>query len=157
MALSVGGIAPDFTLDGIEGATGRAGTWKRSDFLGAPLVVVFYPGDNSPVCTAQLDEYSRGMASLSELGAAVVAISPQSADSHRRFAAANGGFGFPLLVDERKAVAREWGNLGLLDLYKRSTFILDAEGRVSWVHRALGPGLFFKPLDAIVAALVDRS
>lgn len=155
MALAVGDLAPEFSLDGVDGATGERGRWSRSDFLGAPLVVVFYPGDNTAVCTAQLLEYTQGIGQLDELGAKVVAISPQSVDSHAEFAAAQDGFAFPLLADPGKAVGREWGILGLLDLYRRSTFVLDAEGRVTWAHRYFGMGLAFKPLETLVAAVVD--
>ena len=154
MALAVGDAAPDFRLEGIDGATGRVGTWTRSEFLGAPLVVVFYPGDNSAVCTAQLAEYTRGIGDVAAVGADVVAISPQSVESHQRFAAVNGGFAFPLLCDEGKAVARSWGNLGLLDLYRRSTFVLDGDGIVRYSHRYIGPGMAYKPLADIVAAVL---
>ncbi len=156
MGLSVGDVAPDFTLDGIDGTTGRGGVFSLASYRGAPLVVVFYPGDNSAVCTAQLVDYTRGIQGLRDLGVAVLAISPQDLDSHRSFAAANGGFAFPLLSDPGKAVGRAWGNLGLLDLYRRSTVVLDADGVVRYAHRHLGPGLSFKPIADVVAA-VSRS
>lgn len=155
MALSIGDVAPEFSLQGIDGETGDRGLWTRSEFLGAPLVIVFYPADNSAVCTAQLVEYTKGIGELSEIGASVVAISPQSVDSHVDFAAAHDGFGFPLLSDPGKAVGAEWGILGLLDFYRRSTFVLDADGRVTWAHRYLGIGLAFKPLAALVAAVLE--
>ena len=78
---------------------------------------------------------------------------PQDVASHRDFAAAHGGFAFPLLSDTDKAVGRSYGIVGLLDLYRRSTFIIDADGVVAHAHRYLGPGLGYKPL-AQIAGLV---
>src|SRR4051812_1312803 len=87
---------------------------------------------------------------LARSGMKLVAISPQDPESHRQFAAAQGGFAFPLLSDEDKSVGRAYGILGLLDLSRRSTFVVDADGAVAKVHRAIGPGLSFKELDALV-------
>jgi peroxiredoxin Q/BCP len=151
----VGDPAPDFDLVGIDGRTGLEGRWRRSDLLGAPLVVAFYPADDTPVCTAQLRSYTEGVGALDRLGASVLAISPQDVESHRAFAAANDGFAFPLLCDPDKAVGRAWGILGLRDLYRRSTFVVDAEGIVRYSHRSIGPGRSFKPLDELVAAVLD--
>jgi len=153
MGLSVGEVAPDFMLAGIDGSTGRAGTFSLGSYRGGPVVVVFYPGDNSAVCTAQLVDYTSGIKGLDDLGVAVLAISPQDVDSHRSFAAANGGFAFPLLSDPGKKVGRAWGNLGLLDLYRRSTVVLDADGVVRYTQRHLGPGLSFKPIGDVIAAV----
>jgi peroxiredoxin Q/BCP len=103
-------------------------------------VLAFYPADNSPVCTRQLVSYTAGIAELAALDAhPAVAISPQDVASHRDFAAAHGGFAFPLLSDTDKAVGRSYGILGLLDLYRRSTFVIDADGVVAHAHRSIGP------------------
>lgn len=153
MSLSVGDHAPDFILDGIDGATGRRDAYQLQKYRGGPVVVVFYPADNSAVCTAQLAAYTEGISSFDALGAQVLAISPQSVDKHAAFAGANGGFAFPMLSDPGKAVARRWGNLGLLDLYRRSTFVVDAEGLVAYSHRYIGPGLAFKGADELAAAV----
>jgi peroxiredoxin Q/BCP len=116
-------------------------------------VLAFYPADSSPVCTRQLVSYTAGIAELAALDAVLLAISPQDVASHRDFAAAHGGFAFPLLSDTDKAVGRSYGIVGLLDLYRRSTFIIDADGVVAHAHRYLGPGLGYKPL-AQIAGLV---
>lgn len=148
--LRVGDLAPDFDLDGVDGATGAATRYRLSDRLGAPVIVAFYPADNTPVCTAQLLSYTRHIGLLDAPGVQLFAISPQDVDSHREFAAAQGGFAFPLLSDVDKSVGRAYGILGLMDLYRRSTFVLDAEGRVVHAHRAIGPGMSFEPLDELV-------
>jgi peroxiredoxin Q/BCP len=153
MTLRVGAPAPDFELGGIDGQTGEAGTYRRSDALGSPLVLVFYPADGSPVCTRQLNEYTEGLGRFDELGARVFGISPQSTSSHAEFASQQGGFGFPLLSDTDKAVGGAYEILGLLDLYRRSIFIVDATGSIVYVHRSLGPGLRFKPIDELIDKL----
>ena len=104
------------------------------------MVLAFYPADDTPVCTAQLNEYTRTIGEFERLDAAVLAISPQSPESHRAFAAAQDGFAFPLLSDEDLSVGRTYGVLGLLDLYRRSTFVIDASGMVRYAHRYLNAG-----------------
>lgn len=153
MGVAVGDPAPSFSLPGIDGATGSELTLELSDLRGDPVVLVFYPADDSPVCTAQLGEYTQQIGSFEALSARVVAISPQSPESHRIFAAAQDGFAFPMLSDEDKAVARSYGNLGLLDLYRRCTFVLDREGTVVWLHRAMGPGIRYSQVDKLVGVL----
>ena len=142
--LRVGEPAPDFELAGIDGATGAACTHSLREHRGTPVVLAFYPADSSPVCTRQLVSYTAGIAELAALDAVLLAISPQDVASHRDFAAAHGGFAFPLLSDTDKAVGRAYG---------RSTFIIDADGVVAHAHRYLGPGLGYKPL-AQIAGLV---
>jgi len=148
--VAVGEEAPDFDLLGVDGATGVAGRWCLSDHRGAPVVVLFYPGDSSPVCRRQLGEYTEGISAFSQLDAVVLAVSHQSPASHRRFAERSGGFAFPLLSDSDKAVAREWGVLGLLDLYRRCSFVLDAAGIVRHAHRSIGPGLLYRPATEVL-------
>ena len=80
MAISVGERAPDFTLPGTGGRD-----YSLSDYLGQPVVVVFYPGDDTPVCTKQLNSYTDDIARFEEVGAQVLAISPQSVASHEAF------------------------------------------------------------------------
>ncbi len=109
-------------------------------------MVVFYPGDGTPVCTAQLVSYTDEIAAFAEVGATVLAMSPQSVESHRAFAAENGGFAFPLLADEDRAVGEAYGIIGPLGFYRRAVFVVGADGRVSWIHRAVA-GLTFQPTD----------
>ena len=149
----MGDIAPDFVLDGVDGATGEGHRYRLSDLRGAPVVLVFYPGDNTPVCRQQLLSYTEEIGQFARLGAKVLALSPQSVESHRDFAERTGGFAFPLLADDNKEVARSYGNLGLLDLYRRSTVVLDADGVVRYTHRYFGPGLAFKPVEDLVDIL----
>ena len=74
-------------------------------------MLVFYPGDDTPVCTKQLNTYNDGLEQFTELGAQVLAISAQDVRSHERFAGKH-GLAFPLLADTDKAVAASYGTLG---------------------------------------------
>lgn len=153
VSLRVGDPAPAFTLAGVDGRTGEVGEWSLSDFAGAPLIIAFYPADDSPVCTEQLKSYTAHVGLLADADAALVAISPQDPESHRAFSEAHGGFAFPLLSDLDRSVGGAYGILGLLGLYRRSIFVIDADGRIVSLHRAIGPGMSYQPLDTILANL----
>lgn len=148
--LRIGDPAPDFTLPGVDGDAVRS--WTLSELRGQPVVLVFYPGDGTPVCTRQLVTYTDEIAAFADVGAQVLALSPQSVASHQEFAAANGGFAFPLLADEQKAVGHAYGIVGPLGFYRRSVFVVAPDGTVGWIHRAVA-GLSFQPSEDIVAAI----
>ena len=150
MSLSVGDRAPEFTLPGTNGAT-----HSLSDFAGKPLVLVFYPGDDTPVCTRQLNSYNEGIEQFDELDAQVVAISAQDVASHDSFSDKH-GFRFPLLAGVDKEVAGAYGTLGPLGFPRRSVFIIDADGIVRYAHRAIA-GLTFRPVKELVAELQKLS
>lgn len=150
VSLRIGDPAPEVTLAGVQGEVTRV--WSLSALRGQPVVLVFYPGDGTPVCTRQLVTYTDEIEAFAEVGAQVLAISPQSIESHQAFAADNGGFAFPLLADEERAVGGAYGIIGPLGFYRRSVFVVDAHCRVSWIHRAVA-GLSFQPPDDIVAAI----
>jgi len=146
MSISIGDRAPDFTLPGTNGTT-----YSLADFAGKPLVLVFYPGDDTPVCTRQLNSYNDGLDQFEELDAEVVAISAQDVSSHDAFAGKH-GFQFPLLADVDKEVAGRYGTLGPIGFPRRSVFIIDSEGIVRYAHRAIA-GLTFRPVKELVAEL----
>ncbi len=101
------------------------------------MVLVFYPADHSPVCTEQLTSYSHDISQFADVGAQVLALSPQSVAEHEKFAADNGGVAFPLLFDRDKQVGTAYGILGPLGFYRRSTFVIDRAGaRSCYAHRA---------------------
>ena len=147
MPVRAGSHAPEFTLPGTGGRD-----YSLSEYRGAPVVLVFYPGDNTPVCTDQLNQYTADIEKFSEAGARVLAISPQSVKSHEGFACAQGGFAFPLLADEDKAVGQAYGIIGPSGFYRRSAFVVDAQGIIRYAHRAVG-GMTFKPSDELVEAV----
>ena len=131
MSLGVGDVAPDFSLPG----TGDR-TVSLSEFRGQPVVLVFYPGDDTPVCTKQLNSYNDGIEQFAELNAQVVGISAQDVSSHDAFSTKH-GFEFPLLADTDKAVAGLYGTLGPIGFPRRSVFIIDGDGVVRYAHRAI--------------------
>ena len=150
MAPSSGDPAPDFELPGV--VDGHRSSYRLSELAGHPVVLVFYPGDNTPVCTRQLNAYSTDVARFSELDARILAISPQGLDSHEAFAENEGGFAFPLLADEDKAVGRSYGVLGPMGFYRRCVFVVDGAGRLAYVHRGFA-GSTFRLGDELVEAI----
>ncbi len=93
---------------------------------------MFYPGDDTPVCTRQLNTYTNDIDAFGAVGAQVLAISPQSVESHEKFACKQEGFAFPLLADTQKIVGDAYGILGPLGFYRRSAFVVDASGVVRY-------------------------
>jgi peroxiredoxin Q/BCP len=156
MAAEVGGPAPGFTLPGTDGTDGGRRDYSLADYRGQAVVVVFYPGDSTPVCTRQLNSYTEDIESFTRAGAQVLAISPQSVESHEEFSCKQGGFAFPLLADVDKAVGDAYGIIGPLGFYRRSAFVVDATGTVRYAHRAVA-GLTFRSTDELVAAVEAAS
>jgi peroxiredoxin Q/BCP len=146
MSIGVGDPAPDFTLSG----TGDR-EYSLSDFSGKPLVIVFYPGDDTPVCTKQLNAYNDGLEQFRQLDAQVIGISAQSVESHDAFSGKH-GFDFPLLADPDKAVAGAYGTLGPIGFPRRSVFIVDPQGVIRYAHRAIA-GLTYRPVSELIDEL----
>lgn len=146
MGAAIGEVAPDFTL---PGTGGRA--YTLSAYRGQPVVIVFYPGDDSPVCTKQLNSYNNDLAAFENLGAQVLAISAQDVGSHEGFSAKH-GFKFPLLADTDKKVSADYGTLGPLGFPRRSVFVVDGHGVIRYAHRAIA-GLTYRSVDELVAAV----
>jgi len=146
MSIGVGDRAPAFTLP-----AGGGGRVSLADYAGKPVVLVFYPGDETPVCTKQLNSYNNDLAEFEALDAQVLGISAQSVESHDRFSGKH-GFKFPLLSDADKAVAGAYGTLGPLGFSRRSVFIVDGGGTIRYAHRAIA-GLTYRPVSELVDAL----
>jgi len=150
---AIGQQAPDFTLPGItlSGEDVTTGEFTLSQEKGHPVVLAFYPGDNTPVCTRQMCSYAEGIEAFRELGAMVWGISPQGLDSHEGFARKH-SLGFPLLADTDRAVVKKYGiampGLGL----RRSVFIVDADGVLRWKQVGL-LGVTYSDVDTIAKQL----
>jgi len=155
MAVTKGDIAPSFSLPGTHDGVRR--TYTLEEFAGRPVVLIFYPGDNTPVCTRQLNSYTDDIDQFLALDAQLLAASPEDLDSHDGFAQHQGGFAFPLLADVDKHLARDYGVLGPVGFYRRSVFVIDGNGRLSYVHRGFAGSTFRKTdelVDAVRAASV---
>jgi peroxiredoxin Q/BCP len=126
----VGDEAPDFALPG----TGDK-TYRLADYRGRKLILAFYPGDFTAVCTKQFCSYRDDGERLDSLGAEVLGISAQSVDSHERFAREK-SLNVPLLADEDLAVAKSYGVTGWLGPLARLTELKDAPGG-HYVQRAI--------------------
>jgi thioredoxin-dependent peroxiredoxin len=150
--LATGTLAPEFALEGTDGTAAGHRTYKLSDYRGQPVVLVFYPEDNTPVCTVQLNTYTSDIAEFAGVGAQVLAISPQSVASHDGFAQEQGGFAFPLLADEAQEVGERYEILGPLGFYRRSVFVVSPDGRICYAHRSTA-GLSFRPTAEIIDAI----
>lgn len=146
MSLGVGDAAPDFTLPGTGGRD-----YSLAEFRGQPVVLVFYPGDDTPVCTKQLNSYNDDLGQFSEMNAQVIGVSAQDVGSHESFAGKH-GFDFPLLADTDKHVAGLYGTLGPIGFPRRSVFIVDGDGVVRYAHRAIA-GLTFRPVKELIGEL----
>lgn len=141
----VGDQAPEFELPG----TGQR-TYCLSDYRGRRLILAFYPGDFTPVCTRQFCSYRDHADRLDGLGAELLGISPQSVASHERFAREK-RLTVPLLADEDKAVARAYGVLAG-PVVRRAIFIVDEEGAIR--HRKVTlAGLSYESVDDLERAM----
>lgn len=142
----VGEPAPDFELEGTDGA------FRLSDHRGERVVLLFYPGDNTPVCTRQFCSYRDRPQEFAALGATVVGISAQDIDSHRSFIAKN-DLTVPLLADPDGAVANAYGARNRLGT-KRAVIVIDEQGIVRHRHDHL-LGLDYQSVDDLRAALAE--
>mgnify|MGYP002738672962 CR=1 FL=1 len=125
--IETGALAPEFELPATEGETSLAG------LRGGWVVLYFYPRDFTSGCTTEACEFRDALASR-VMDATVLGVSPDDIESHRRFREEH-GLPFELLTDEEGEVAQAygaWGNRGAFGIgVKRSTFIIDPEGRVA--------------------------
>jgi thioredoxin-dependent peroxiredoxin len=127
--VDVGDVAPDFELPGTGGKT-----YRLSDFRGRNVVLVFYPGDATRICTKQFCSYRDKSERMDQLDAEVLGISPQSVDSHEHWVEEQ-QLNVPLLADEDLAVAKCYGVTGWLGPLARLTELKDTPGG-RYVHRA---------------------
>ncbi|WP_329026965.1 peroxiredoxin [Streptomyces sp. NBC_01423] len=149
----IGSPVPDFTLPGgvLAGDSFERRDYALADARGRALVLAFYPGDNTSVCTKQLCSYSSGMETFEKLDAEVWGISPQGVDSHESFARAQ-GLRMPLLADPGRETARAFGVAAPGIGVRRAVFLIDGEGVLRWKHVAL-LGATFQSLDTLADRL----
>lgn len=140
-----GDTAPDFELDGTDGP------FRLSAQRGRRVLLLFYPGDDTPVCTRQFCAYRDHSEEIDDLDAVVVGISAQGVDSHAAFAAKY-GLNVPLLADEDGAVAKAYGAWRPVVGTRRAVFAVDEQGVIRHRHmHALG--LDYQDVDDLREAL----
>nr|WHW29684.1 putative peroxiredoxin [uncultured bacterium] len=125
--LEIGQSAPEFQL-----ADDQGGSFTLASRRGSRVLLVFYPGDNTPVCTRQLCDYRDGIEAFSELGVEVVGISSDGIDSHQGFREKH-KLPFVLLSDGDLTVAAQYDCKGMLGM-KRGVFLVDEQGLLQYVH-----------------------
>ena len=124
----VGDEAPDFTL------AGTSGEFTLSDHRGERVVLLFYPGDDTTVCTKQFCSYRDATDEIAGLDATIVGISTQDLDSHRAFTAKH-ELTTELLADPDHAVADAYGVYAKrVRMAKRTVFIIDERGTIAHRH-----------------------
>jgi thioredoxin-dependent peroxiredoxin len=140
MNVAPGDTAPPFTLPDAQGAT-----WALKDQKGKPVVLYFYPKDDTPGCTNQACDIRDHWAEFAELGVEVVGISPDDAASHAVFAAK---YELPhtLLADTKRTVIEAYGAWGEKSMYGRkyegvirSSVVIDGKGTVAAVFDKIQP------------------
>jgi thioredoxin-dependent peroxiredoxin len=144
--VGVGDQAPEFELAGTGGRV-----YRLSDYRGRWVILAFYPGDFTQVCTRQFCSYRDGDDRLDQLGVEVLGISPQSVDSHDRFTAKH-ALTVPLLADQARETINAYGVGAPGGLVRRSIFIVDPDGVVRYRHAAL-LGLHYKNLSELSRVL----
>ena len=151
--LLVGGVAPDFEL-----IDQYRKTHKLVDYAGKWLVLYFYPKDDTPGCTTEACNFRDDIFKIHELGAEVLGVSLDSAESHAKFAEKH-GLPFSLLSDAEAEVAGKYGcltSMGPLKYAKRHTFIIDPDGKLAKIYRDVKPKTHIGEVIADLRELQSR-
>ena len=155
MALEVGATAPQFTLLDQHGEK-----WPLKDRRGAPVVLYFYPKDDTPGCTAQGCDIRDHWGEFSELGVEVVGISPDDHHSHAAFAARH-QLPHTLLADTDRKVLDKYGAWGEKSMYGRkfmgvirSSYVIDARGKIAAAFPKIQPAKQSEKSLAVVRGLL---
>lgn len=146
----VGAPAPDFTLP-----DGAGESWTLSQHRNKVVVLLFYPGDETPICTRQMCSVRDRWADYTATGAEVVGISTDSVESHQKFAEHH-ELPLRLLSDSDQKVANLYGARSLIPgKVARSVFVIDAQGIIR--HRKVQPLGLFRPRDEEVLAAIQAA
>lgn len=145
-----GAIAPDFALQDGDGAK-----WRLSDHRSKIVVLLFYPGDETPICTRQMCSVRDHWERYAATGAEVVGISTNTVESHKNFADHH-NLPLRLLADVDRKVADLYGALSLIPgKVARSVFVIDANGIIR--HRDVRPLGLFRPKDDDIIRVIQEA
>jgi peroxiredoxin Q/BCP len=131
--LEPGSPAPDF-----EARTQDEKAVRLRDLRGQPVVLYFYPEDDTPGCTREACAFRDDADAYRELGAVVFGVSVQDAGSHRAFREKH-GLTFDLIADPSKTISNAYHALGFLGVAKRVTYVVGADGRILAAYRRIDP------------------
>jgi peroxiredoxin Q/BCP len=153
--LEEGAWAPDFTAPAVD-ASGEEVEIVLSDFVGTPVVLYFYPKDNTSGCTKQACGIRDEWPAFRDTGAVVLGVSPDSVDSHRAFSHEY-DLPFTLVADPDHSIAEAYGVWKEKSMYgrkywgvERTSFLIDVDGRVERVFRRVKPA---QHADQVLEAL----
>jgi peroxiredoxin Q/BCP len=153
MALAVGDIAPDFTLAGDRGPISLAA------LRGRPVVVYFYPKDDTSGCTKEAIAFTGLLPEFEKRGAVVIGVSPDGVKAHEKFRAKH-ALGVELAADPDKAALEAFGVWVEKSMYGRSymgveraTFLVDASGKIAAIWRKVKVAGHAEAVLAAVEAL----
>jgi peroxiredoxin Q/BCP len=157
--LETGKKAPDFTLAADDGTK-----VKLSSLRGSPVVLYFYPKDDTPGCTKEACSFRDRRKELAELGVKVLGVSPDDVASHEKFRD-KFSLNFPLLADLDHRVSEKYGAWGEKNSYgkislgiRRSTFLIDAQGVIHKVWTNVKPdGHDEQVIEAVKEMLAEPS
>ena len=153
MSVEAGDKAPNF-----KGQTDGGGYCKLADFKGKPLILYFYPKDDTPGCTTEAQGFRDAMTDFTKTGAAIVGVSKDTVKKHDRFKAKH-DLNFTLISDEDGTLCEAYGVWVEKNMYgrkymgiERSTFLIDGKGKVTEVWRKVRvKGHVDKVLEAVQA------
>jgi thioredoxin-dependent peroxiredoxin len=146
--MKIGEKAPDFVLKDANGED-----WKLSDHLGRPVVLLFYPGDNTPVCTAQLCSVRDNWSDYEATGAEVVGISTDTVSSHKDFGDKH-HLTLKLLADETGEVVDQYGVKSWLPgRSARAVVVIDKDGTIRY-HKVQSLSIF-RPKDDEILGVIN--
>ncbi len=148
--MNIGDTAPDFTLK-----DGDGNNWTLSEHRGRVVVLMFYPGDNTPVCTAQLCSVRDHWSEYQATGAEVVGISTDTVESHKGFAEKN-QLPLRLLADTDRKVSEMYDMKSWLPgRSARGVVVIDKAGKIA--YQKAQPVSLFKPSDEDVLAAIAKA
>lgn len=134
--LEIGSQAPDFDL-----ATNNGSRIKLSDFIGRPVVIYFYPKDDTPGCTKEAISFTQLKSEFEKLDAVIIGLSPDTPAKHDKFSAKH-NLSLILGSDEDKSTAQAYGIWVEKSMYgkkymgiERSTFLIGKEGNIAQIWR----------------------
>jgi peroxiredoxin Q/BCP len=138
--LMEGAVAPDFSLPASGGET-----VNLKDLKGKPVVLYFYPKDDTPGCTTEACNFRDNMGIIQQTGALVYGVSPDSVKSHDKFVNKY-SLNFPLLSDEGSVISMAYGVWKEKSMYgkkymgiERTTFLIDEEGKIAKIWHKVKP------------------
>ena len=150
---TVGSAAPDFSLTSNEGKQ-----VSLKDYRGKWIVLYFYPKDFSSGCTIEAHNFQQDQAKYDAIGAVIIGVSVDTADSHKSFCTKE-GLAFKLLSDPDAAVSNQYGSVMEYNgakLSARNTFLVDPNGKIAKVFTGVKPSVHSEEVLTALAELKKK-